>query len=344
MTLFGKRPLIVAIWAISSTAFGQSKDAPSLTDAKVVNLKTEANQAEGWSDLHSLSGGTNFIKQKGIRGQQDGDSSIYSLNLSSFVGYLSGQHSWNNTLTANEALSETPAMNRMIKSTDQLDLISFYRYQFTPQGVTGSYGRVKGSTSVFDSYSEKSSEVDFVTLLSDGSKSSVNRSNRQRLAGGFAPQEYKESFGFFATPINRDVLRVEVRTGPAAKQFLSRGALAEKDVKETPEIELVELTSARSVGAEAALEAKGTLLAKKLDYLASVEALYPIDFTPTQTPRLKNENLVSYDSNFQLRYNIAEWLALSYNLRSRRDPLIRAQAEVVQNTMLTATLRTSVFK
>ena len=344
MTLFSRSPLIVAVWTISSAAFGQAKDAPSMTDAKVLNLKTEVNQATGWSDLHSLGGGTNFIKQKGIRGQQDGDSSIYSLNLSSFVGYLSGQHSWNTTLTANEALSETPAMNRMIKSTDQLDLISFYRYQFAPQGMTGAYGRVKGSTSAFDSYSEKSSEVDFVTLLSDGSRSAVSRSNRQLLAGGFAPQEYKESFGFFATPIDKDILRLEVRTGPAAKQFLASGALAEKDVKDTPEIELVELTSTRSVGAEAAIEAKGTLLAKKLDYIASFEALYPIDFTPSQNPKLENEKLVSYDSNLQLRYNIADWLALSYNLRSRRDPLIRPQAEVIQNTMLTATLRTSIFK
>ena len=330
---------VIALFS-STNGFSETPVKSSLTEAKEVSLKSD-NQKEGWSDLHSISGGTNFIKQENIRGQQDGDSSIYSLNLSNTLGYRSGQHHWSNNLTIQETFSQTPAIDRMIKSTDTVDLISFYRYHFAPQSSFGSYSRLKGSTAAFDSYVEKASDVDFVVERLDGSVASTVRNSRLRTASGFAPQEYKESLGVFATVVDQEYLHFDLRTGPAAKQFFARGSLVVSDKKDTPEIELKELNSNSSVGLEAAVEASGTFLQKKMDYKVAVESLYPIDYTPVVAPRLPNSKLVSYDASFQLRYKFADWLALSYSLRSRRDPLVMAQAEVIQNTMLTATLRTS---
>lgn len=334
------KAIVSAVTFVSVHSYGQTPVKSTLTEAKEVTLKSD-DLKTGWSDLHSISGGTNFIKQENIRGQQDGDSSIYSLNLSNTLGYKSGQHHWANSLTVQEAFSQTPAIDRMIKSTDTVDLISFYRFHFTPQSSFGSYTRLKGSTAAFDSFVEKASEVDFVVERLDGSVAKTVRSDRLRIASGFAPQEYKESLGVFATLWDQEYLHFDLRTGPASKQFFARGTLVVNDKKDTAEIELKELNSNSSVGLEAALEASGALLQKKMDYKVSVESLYPIDYTPVVEPRLPNSKLVSYDASFQLRYNIADWLALSYNLRSRRDPLVRAQAEVLQNTMLTATLRKS---
>lgn len=341
MTLRTTHFSVLAFGLTASTAFAQGKPTATLTEAKGVDLKTPPAKTAGWSDLHSINGGSNFIKQKNLRGQQDGDSSIYSLNLASALNFLAGQHAWGNTLTVNEAFSETPALPRLIKSTDNVELVSLYHYRFASESAFGSYGRIKANSAAFDSYAEKASAVDFVKVQTGATPALLGRGERQKLASGFAPQEYKESFGLFATPVARDFLQLDLRVGPAAKQFLAGGALTEQDNKDTAEVELTELSSAHSVGAEAAIEVKGVLLAKKLDYVASVETLYPLAYSPSGQDQPANDKLVSYESTLQLRYNLADWLALSYNLKSRRDPLIRPQAEVVQNTLLTATLKTS---
>ena len=317
--------------------------AEATTEAKILELGVDkAPVHDGWTDLESVTGGSNVIDQQNVEGQQDGTSNIYTLDLAGSLNYRHGQQTVSNTLAVSEAFSRTAALPRMVKSTDDVQFVSMYRYFFNSGSPLGLYGRVKATTAAFTSYDERANPTTFIKVQRDGSTVTETEALRSKLAAGFAPQEYKEAFGVFIAPLDHEALHAEVRTGPAALQSLSKGAyIVNKKASKGDTVELDQLGDSHALGAEAAIEVKGVLLEKKLDYVASVESLYPLMFSPKADNTPESSKLVSYEAVAALRYKLSDWLGLSVQAKSKRNPLVRPEAEVTKSALLTATLKKS---
>ena len=126
---------VCSAWVLSAPAFAQGVAKPATsgtTEAKSVELASDKLPAkDGFSDLESVTGGSNVIDQQNVNGQQSGTSTLYNLDLSSDLNYRRNQQSVSNNLTVNESFSRTPALPRLIKSTDAVRFVSMYRYFFT---------------------------------------------------------------------------------------------------------------------------------------------------------------------------------------------------------------------
>ena len=335
---------VCSAWVLSAPAFAQGVAKPATsgtTEAKSVELASDKLPAkDGFSDLESVTGGSNVIDQQNVNGQQSGTSTLYNLDLSSDLNYRRNQQSVSNNLTVNESFSRTPALPRLIKSTDAVRFVSMYRYFFTSTSPFGVYGRFKASTSAFESYDERASPVNYERQNRDGTSSTETGKFRTKLAAGFAPQEYKEAFGIFVSPFDHEAFRAEVRTGPAAVQTLSKDAYYTNTSKDGLVV-LTEVGDVHAFGAEAAVEVKGVLLDKKLDYVASVEALYPLMYSPKPANSPETSKLVNYEAVAAVRYKLSDWLGITAQAKSKRNPMIRPEAEVVKSVLLTATLKRS---
>ncbi|MBM4252400.1 MAG: hypothetical protein FJ146_10555 [Deltaproteobacteria bacterium] len=327
----------IVAW-ITSSAFGQTT-----TQVKKLDLSADKlTEKDGWTDLESVTGGSNVIDQQNVNGQQNGTSTIYNLDLSGDLNFRRGQQSSSNSLTVNEAFSRTPALPRLIKSTDQVRFVSMYRYQFAADSLAGLFGRFKATTAAFESYDERAAATTYVRSKRDGSSSTEADKFRAKLAAGFAPQEYKEAFGLFLSPFDQETLRAEVRGGPAALQTFAKDAYFVNTSKSKDGvIVLEEVNDVHAFGAEMALEVKGVLLDKKLDYLVSAEALYPLVHSLRAEGAPEASKLVNYETLASLRYKLNDWLGFTVQAKSKRNPMIRPEAEVVKSALLTATLKKS---
>mgnify|MGYP006286425137 CR=1 FL=1 len=326
-----------------STVVSTGALAQSTTQVKKLDLSAEKlPEKDGWSDLESVTGGSNVIDQQNVNGQQNGTSTIYNLDLSGDLNFRKGQQSSSNTLNVNEAFSRTPALPRLIKSTDQVRLVSMYRYQFGADSLAGVYSRVKATTAAFESYDERAALTTYVRNKRDGSSTTETDKYRTKLAAGFAPQEYKEALGLFLSPFNQDALRAEVRGGPAALQTFAKDAYYVNTSKSKDGVVwLEEVNDVHAFGAELAVEVKGVLLDKKLDYLVSAEALYPVLHSKREEGSPEGSKLVNYETLASLRYKLNDWLGFTVQAKSKRNPMIRPEAEVVKSALLTATLKKS---
>jgi len=335
----------VAIGTAGLLALVSTGAQAETTTTQVKKLDLSADklpQKDGWSDLESVTGGSNIIDQQNVNGQQSGTSTIYNLDLSGDLNFRQGNQSSNNSLTINEAFSRTPALPRLIKSTDQVRLISMYRYQFGGDSLAGVYGRFKATTAAFESYDERSVSTSYVRNKRDGSSTIETDKFRTKLAAGFAPQEYKEALGLFLSPIDQEALRAEVRGGPAALQTFAKDAyFVNASKSKDGVVELEEVNDVHAFGAEVALELKGVLLDKKLDYLVSAEALYPVLYSLRAEGAPEASKLVNYETMASLRYKLNDWLGFTVQAKSKRNPMIRPEAEVVKSALLTATLKKS---
>ena len=337
---------VCSAWVFSAPAFAQDVAKPATsgtTEAKSVELASDKLPAkDGFSDLESVTGGSNVIDQQNVNGQQSGTSTLYNLDLSGDLNYRRNQQSVSNNLTVNESFSRTPALPRLIKSTDAVRFVSMYRYFFTSTSPFGVYGRFKASTSAFESFDERAAPVTYLRQNRDGTSSTETDKFRTKLAAGFAPQEYKEAFGIFLSPFDHEAFRAEVRTGPAAVQTLSKDAYYTNTSKSKDGVVVLdEVGDVHAVGAEAAVEIKGALLDKKLDYVASVETLYPLMHSPKPANSPETSKLVNYEAVAAVRYKLSDWLGITAQAKSRRNPMIRPEAEVVKSVLLTATLKKS---
>ena len=339
LTAFAATALMINLTGL---AYGAAKP-DGMTEAKKAEVGADKHPTkEGWSDLESATGGSNVIDQRNVNGQQDGTSTIYNLDLAGDLNYRAGQQSVSNTVTLNEAFSRTPALPRLIKSTDQLRFVSMYRYSLAEANLFGAYGRFKATTAAFESYDERSTLTSYVRNSRDGSSWTETDKLRTKLAAGFAPQEYKEAAGVFVSPVDGEALHAELRAGPAAMQTIAKDAYYVNSSKSKDGVVVLEqVADVHAVGAEAAIEVKGVLLDKKLDYTASAEALYPLMHSPKRDGEPELSKLVSYETIAAVRYKFNDWLGLSVQARSRRNPLIRPEAEVVKSALLTATFKKS---
>lgn len=328
---------ISGLMAASISAYAQ--DGAPVTEAKSIGMTRVEDAPMGWKWGVKTVAGFNVIDKQNVVGQTDGKTQVYSLKLGTELNHYTASTEWKNSLDLDEVFSRTPTIDRTVKTSDELKLLSFYKHFFTTSSMFGLYARGSLETSVLDTYDERAEDATYTAARLDGT-SSTKADDRYKTSTAFKPLTTKESLGLICRVLNNPLYTLEVRTGAAAKQFYAKGAYQVADDSDQANIQLVELQDTRVAGFELAAELTGTTADKKLSYKAYSEALYPLSYSPKGDNDPERSKLISTESGLEATVAVYEWMGLSYAAKSKRDPQIQAQSQVTHSLLATVTVAT----
>jgi hypothetical protein len=307
-------------------------DTNVLNDDPMQESEEESTERQTGHKFKATAG-ANLLENKNVVGQDDGKTTIYTLDLNYDYLRLGSLTEWDFNVSVEEAFSKTPAIDRMIKTTDSLKLLSTYKRFFAGMEWLGAFGRVELKAPLMDGYNEQAGDVTYLIARDEKVETVVDE--RLKLNDGFKPLTTKESLGLLAKAYDSKKATVEFRSGIGAKQISGSGQLLVKDDEETAEIEVVELENVTMVGFAAGLEAKGSV--SGLDYKLMAEALYPMSYSPKDDSDPDASELVSTEVSLDLSYSFNSWMSANYKITSTKDPLLTDKAQVAQNFMLAVT-------
>jgi hypothetical protein len=64
-------------------------------------------------------------------------------------------------------------------------------------------------------------------------------------------------------------------------------------------------------------------------------------YSPKPANSPETSKLVNYEAVAAVRYKLSDWLGVTAQAKTKRNPMIRPEAEVVKSVLLTATLKRS---
>ena len=337
--------LKLAICLLSLVATGAAAQDDSLTDLNMAQTGTANTDEEveyGWSWAAGLTLGGNVLQNSNTVSQVEGRTNIYLGKLELSADNNQKDSEWENSLSLDETFSRTPFIDRLVKTGDVLKLSSVYKHFFPSVSWLGGFASFGMETTAFATYDEQAEKVTYRVMEADGEIREF-QDERFRTAKAFNPMTLKESFGVVFKVLDDERFSTEVRTGPGAKQvmlkdqyFLVEGEEAEA----TEEVEFVQYTDdIRVVGWLAMLSVNGKLYEEKWTYKLTMESLTPMAYHPKRDNDPSSIKLTTTEVAAETSYKFSDWLALTYQFKSVREPLLQREAQVTHNAMLTATLR-----
>ncbi|MDA9951442.1 hypothetical protein N9D31_02590 [Oligoflexaceae bacterium] len=326
------RLMMTALLLVSNFATAQDLgDTDSIMGDKTSLDSSDEDRASG--HRFKATAGANLLENKNVVGQDDGKTTIYTLNLNYSRLILGHLTEWDTVVSLEEAFSRTPAIDRMIKTTDSLNVTSIYKKFFEGMTWLGAFARVEAKTPLMDGYNEQSGDVVYRVARKDSVEDIT--SDRLKLNDGFKPLTTKESLGLIAKAMNTKAATLEFRSGLGAKQISGAGQLLIEDDDTTAEIEARELQNVSMVGFAAGFELTGAV--SGFDYKLMAEALYPMSYSPKTDNDPEPSELISTEASLELSYNLNNWMSANYKIASTKDPLLTEKAQVTQNFLLALT-------
>ena len=325
-------PRIAALTFLAlATASGAA--AQSSTTAKPVYLTPDSVQRvgdrpEGWSYALTIAAHFNVASNRDVVGQVDGNSVLVGGSGLAGATYLRGRHQLLNTGSLTEAWSRTPALDRMIKSTDLLELQTLYNFFLIP--FTGPFARLALQTGLMKTDRVTPTPI---TYVREGVATETITTTRLRQSDSFQPFTLSESVGWFAQPVRTEPLNLVGRLGFGGRHTFADGARAvtSDDDDDDATLPYTVLSDVHQAGAELFAGVDGKQLDGRLIYTAGVTALFPFlnnDDTDRSIVELTRVGLTA-----AVGMGVVSWLSVNYQLKVTRDPQL-IDAVQVQNAVL----------
>lgn len=318
---------------LGATASAQDEEA-AVTPEFVPEVDAEEGRTPGWSTLLGVGSTVNLSDNRSVIGQTDGANFNFGFNFDGAVDYNHEEHEWRNRLGIKEGLTQTPQVDELVKTTDNIDFETIYLYHVTEW--FGPFARFALSTSAFRGHDVRPDITQYDITTVDGGVTTVN-AQRLTLTDPLLPLRLKESVGPFLRPLSRKDLNLEIRTGIGARQTFADDQLAITDDDATEDvIEVTELQDNHQLGWESALEIWGDLQEGKASYRAGVEFLVP--FVTSELPPEDDRNafeLTTIEVNGALSFRLVEWASLDYELKVLKEPLLLDEYQIQNNLLLT---------
>ncbi|MAE69992.1 MAG: hypothetical protein CME06_05935, partial [Gemmatimonadetes bacterium] len=196
-------PAGLASAALTLIAMGGAPAQDVVDDALVTKAKASEELVDGWSRGLELGFTGSFNHSDHVVGAPDGSTVQFGVVLSGNADLVQGAQEWENELKLQHTQSKSPALDRFVKSVDQLDLQTTYLYHMTSPDWFGPFARASLSTSVLKGYEVRTSDTDVRRVDEDGTVTDVvvPAENDIDLTGAFEPMLLKETVGVFADPI-----------------------------------------------------------------------------------------------------------------------------------------------
>ncbi|MEZ4458237.1 MAG: hypothetical protein R3E66_00635 [bacterium] len=322
--------VVGAFWSMPASAQVVSKDVTEIVpDGDIKNLDDETRK--GFDGTLQIGANLNLASNSNVVGQDDGFSTLFGLSLVGGLDYLYKRHEVRNTLKIQESWARTPVLDEFVKNTDVVELESLYNYFLLDWA--GLFGRLSATTALLKSEAVTADPTPYSVTRNDGTVDPTFSTDRLELAGAFSPFTLNESVGAFVEPIDADALKLSIRLGFGARETFADGVLASQDNKDTPEVELIELSNVYQAGAEGFLGAAGKFYDKRINYSVGASVLIPF-LTNDDTDRSAMD-LARYGLVAEAGTSVFEWMSLNYQFRALKDPQLLDEWQVQHALLLT---------
>ncbi len=297
-----------------------------------IEKKTEATIKEGWDGALRIGSGISLSSNQNVVGQTDGTLFTLGLSLDGALDYRRTNSEWRNSLAISEMVSRTPDIGQFSKTADAFDIESIYLYHLTSVPWLGPFGRFTLKTSLFEGRDVRGKTNEYVAAMRDGT-TTYYEGDSKRLTRPFQPFKLKESLGMFAKPLDKKTHKLEFRLGLGSQQVIADGQFALDDDKDTPQIEIKELTNYSLLGSEAAVVLSGLLSEEKVSYKLMAEFLTPFVNSESDDERNAAE-LTSIEFGAKLSFKLVSWASLEYEFKAVKEPLLLDKFQVQNNLLL----------
>jgi hypothetical protein len=304
-------------------------------DALVEKAKNPGELSEGWNRSLSLGLTGSFNHSSNVVGSADGSTVQLGLVTDGAATLVRGSHVWENQLKLQHTQSRTPAIDRFLKSLDNLDIQSTYLYHLaTPNDWFGPFARVGLVTSVLEGYEVRAADTNITRVFRDGhtEDSVVAAEEDISLTDPFEPMTFKETVGIFADPIRRDDLKVTTKTGIGLQQIMvGDGFALTSDVD--GQVTLTQLQEANELGAEFEIGLNGSR-SEDITYEATLSLFYPM--TSSADVDFDGIDALNTDFSGKISFKLTGWASLDYVLNVKRSPVILDEWQVTNGLILTS--------
>jgi hypothetical protein len=322
---------LLAMTALTGTAVAQ--DDPGYIPEEVAAAAEEVDT--GWDPSLSASANFSLASNKNVVGNVDGMTLSLGLMLNGSLKYLSTDrvHEWQNNLSWALGATRTPTVPVFGKSLDELDFETMYLIHLKKAPWFGPFVGLSLDTTLLPTDYITAEQVGIERHEIDGTVSSTHTYDAMEkipLTPTLAPTSLRESLGVFATPLEREPIAIEIRTGVGAWETFTRNGFVIADDDTTDVLELQRLQDSVQLGAELNLTATGQFK-DSVTYTARVALMQP--FVHNAETELEGFELLNTEFEFLLGIRLTKWASLDYQFKAFRTPLVLDDFQI-QNGLL----------
>jgi hypothetical protein len=323
-------PLLTSIVLSALPASAQNAASKQFVDVKVNEL---AGAPEGLERMLKTGLTLSLTDSRSVVGQPDGLTVTIGLKFDGTATYRNGFHEWRNVLNLNETLTNTPALNDVIKTADALAFESIYLYYMRPW--VGPFVRVTVATPLFRGFDVRPVETTYTIARTSG-ETETEVTRRLPLTDPLRPFTLKQTLGPFLRPFTDEKLTLEMRGGIGALQTLAKGQRVLQDNAATPQVEVKELRNVFQLGLEGATEVWGAIYDKKVSYKLGIGVLIPLAYSDLPEGDTRSFiDLTNIDIGAGFSFKLVEWATLDYDLKVMRQPQLAEGFQIRNGLMLT---------
>ena len=339
-------------------AHAQTEEVAPEALRKEAMTKTSTTVPDGWKVTAKIGGAFNLTNAQKVVGAVEGTAIQLGLNIEGEAKYKKGQHTVDTLLTIRETFQSTPTpddeFGPLVKSLDNLSILSTYIYRFTEPAWLGPFAQFKLDTQLLQTVVEPTTPYQRIRQFSNGDID-VDPPIREKgdtfnQSKPFEPLLLRQIGGLFAEPYKEDILTADFKLGVGAQQTIARDGFAllsaesaTVDGRDITIFTLQQLESSVDFGIEATAKAKGYILKDILTWNATVIAFLPaVSSTDVTDPETGDELNAFERTNLEfsggLALKITKYAAIEYNLLVRRFPQILNDYQIQNTFQLTLTV------
>jgi len=319
---------------VSFEALAQDKVATEEMEKATLEKKKE----EGWKARAKIGLTGSISSNRKFVGAEDGTSVQVGTVLGVGADLVSGQHRWENSLDLQLGGSKTPQIDRFVKSSDVLDLLSTYYYTFESIDWFGVFGRVKFSSQILPTRIVRAAPYTVVRQNDQGvelERVMVAAQEGISTTGAFEPVTLRESAGLFVNPHTTPEFTFKVKLGAAAQEIITRdGFVVLTDDAGTATLTMRQLQSSFDFGAELGCAAAGVLLPDVLSSQLNGDLFQPL--VTTAETELSTIAQLKAEIVLGVSLKLIKWLSIEFLLTAKRIPLILDEWQVQNLLVLSA--------
>jgi hypothetical protein len=328
--------LLAAGMVLPLTAQAQDDGRAEVAPESAEKLVKEGSELkDGWHPALRAGFTGSMLQNSNWVGQEDGMTVTLGLVANGALRLIADDHEWHNRLLLEHAQTKTLVIDPFVKTVDNLQLESLYLYRIPDVSWVGPFARLRFQTAIFPGAAHRAEPTAVTRTDRQGNVNSelVDPQAAIELTAPFEPMIFSESVGAFLEPYKEKFLTINAKVGPAAQHIIAGDGYAITDNPDTPALELTQLRTSHTAGAEAELRLDGDLW-ENVKWGAFANLYYPLFLSVTT--ELEGMELLHTDVGANASLKIQEWLSLDYVLKVRRLPLLVDQWQVQNALLLTA--------
>lgn len=303
-------------------------------DALVDRAKTREEKAQGWTRSLDLNFNGSFSHSDHVVGAPDGSTVQLGIVLGGDANLVREKHEWENELELQHSQSRSPALDRFIKSIDQLNIQTTYLYHLDSPDWFGPFARASLSTSVLEGYEVRAADTNVDRIADDGTVTNevVLAEADIALTDPFEPMLLKQTLGVFADPVREEDIQLRTKAGLGLQEIVVRDGYAVTG-EDAGVLTLTQLRGANEVGAEAELDLTGKS-GENVTYEATLNFFYPV----ASSSDIEFDGLDALNTALtgKVSVKLSGWASLDYVVGVKRLPMILDEWQVSNGLILTA--------